>query len=175
MSSLAEELVLDASEQALDGGRPDYIPMISQAMIDSHLPLRALALKTGISKSRLGLLLHRDAAKRPNMSLVEFQTILNAVGLSVIQAVIRVETIRDQALLRDERYATSFALLGSVFQDLPAKLIEALEELEGIDGSEIRQEWAEPLLAAVVERVVRAVTEVQARRAAMFGKGSFKI
>ncbi len=44
-------------------------------------------------------------------------------------------------------------------------LVAALEEIEGMDGSEVRREWAGPLQAAVVQRLVKEVSSVLVRRA----------
>lgn len=145
----------------------DYIPLIQRAMAEKRMHIRELAMRTGISKSRLGLLLHRSAEKRPNMSLVEFRKILNALGISLMQAVISVETDIDEAAVHDERFATLLAMLSELFSELPARLIEALDEIHGIDGTEIRREWAVPLKEAMVEKLVKEVTSIMARRAVL--------
>lgn len=165
MSSLAR---IDAAEPSAEAGNDeqrDYIPIILRAMAEQDLGQRKLALKTGVSKTRLALLLHSDPAKRIPMTLVEFQTILNALDINIIQAIIRVESFRDQKLVDEERYATLIAMLSEVFRGLPAMLVTALEEIEGIDGTEVRREWAGPLQAAVVARLVKEVSNVLTRRA----------
>src|SRR6218665_1977721 len=104
MSSLAR---IDAAEPPGDGGNDeqrDYIPVILRAMAEQNISQRKLALKAGISKTRLALLLHSDPTKRVAMTLVEFQTILSALEINLLQAIIRVETLRDQKLADDERY-----------------------------------------------------------------------
>ncbi|WP_337847836.1 XRE family transcriptional regulator [Sphingomonas sp.] len=125
---------------------------------------RKLALKTGIGKTRLALLLHSNPAKRIPMTLREFQTILSALDISIIQAIIQVETFHGMELLQEERYATLIAMLCEVFRGLPRKVIDALEELEGIDGSEVRKNWAEPLQKAVVKRLITEVLAIIDRR-----------
>jgi transcriptional regulator with XRE-family HTH domain len=145
----------------------DYIPLIQRTMTERGLHIRELALKTGISKSRLGLLLHRNAAKRPNISLVEFRKILNALDISIMQAIISVETAIDETAVHDERFATLLSMLSELFSGLPAMLIQALDEIDGIDGTEIRREWADPLKEAVVEKLVKEVTRIMARRAVL--------
>ena len=165
MSSLAR---IDAAEPPGDGGNDeqrDYIPVILRAMAEQNISQRKLALKAGISKTRLALLLHSDPTKRVAMTLVEFQTILSALEINLLQAIIRVETLRDQKLADDERYATLIAMLGEVFKGLPSMLVTALEEIDGLDGTEVRREWAGPLQAAVVARLVKEVSNVMTRRA----------
>ncbi|WP_240502327.1 helix-turn-helix domain-containing protein [Sphingomonas panacis] len=141
--------------------------MIQQAMSGKGLHIRELATKTGISKSRLGLLLHSNATKRPNLSLVEFQKILNALDISIVQAIISVESAIDQESVHDERFVTLLAMLSELFTGLPSMLIQALDEIDGIDGTEIRREWAVPLKEAVVEKLVKEVTNIMARRAVL--------
>lgn len=136
-------------------------------MAERGLHLRELAMKAGISKSRLGLLLHSDARKRPCISLVEFQKILAALDMSIIQAIISVEASTDLKVVHDDRFATLLAMLSELFTGLPSMLIAALDEIEGIDGTEIRREWAVPLKEAMVEKLVKEVTQILARRAVL--------
>jgi len=163
-----------AALEAIEEQR-DYIPLILQAMADKDTAQRKLALKTGISKTRLALLLHSNPAKRIAMTLREFQTILRALDISIIQAIIQVEAFHGLELLQEERYATLIAMLCEVFRGLPMKLINALEELEGIDGSEVRKEWAYPLQKAVVKRLIDEVLAVMDRRARFAQSDDFRI
>lgn len=164
MSSLARIEPPDSGDISANEEQRDYIPLILNAMSGQNIGQRKLALKAGISKSRLGLLLHGDPKKRAAMSLSEFQKILDALDINIVQAVIAVETYRDQKLFHDERFATSIAMLTEVFRGLPAMLVAALDEIEGMDGTEVRREWAGPLRQAVVEKLVKEVTAVMARR-----------
>lgn len=165
MSSLARIDAGEPSAEAERGEQRDYIPVILGAMAEQNIGQRKLAMKAGVSKTRLALLLHRNPNKRLPMTLAEFQKILGALDLNIIQAIIRVETFRDQTMLADDRYATLIAMLSEVFRGLPAMLIEALDEMDGVDGTEIRREWAGPLQAAVVARLVKEVSSVMVRRA----------
>jgi transcriptional regulator with XRE-family HTH domain len=164
MSSLARVELSEDGQNPANEQQRDFIPLILDAMSEKNIGQRKLAMRAGISKSRLGLLLHSDPAKRSTMSLSEFQKILNALEINIVQAVITVETYRDQKLFHDERFATSLAMLTEVFRDLPAMLVAALDEIEGMDGTEVRKEWAGPLRQAVVEKLVKEVTAVMARR-----------
>lgn len=164
MSSLARIEPAEGNDDPKNGQKRDYIPLILDAMSDGNIGQRKLALMAGLSKSRLGLLLHSDPAKRARMTLCEFRQILNALNINIIQAVITVETYGDPELFHDERFATSIAMLTDLFKDLPAMLVAALDEIEGMDGTEVRKEWAGPLRQAVVEKLVKEVTAVMARR-----------
>lgn len=165
MQSLAISAGPENPEQHSAFEPRDYIPLIQRTMTERGLHIRELALKTGISKSRLGLLLHRNAAKRPNISLVEFQKILNALDISLMQAIISVETAIAETAVHDERFATLLSMLSELFSGLPSRLIQALDDIEGIDGTEIRREWAVPLKEAMVEKLVKEVLSIMARRA----------
>src|SRR3546814_6184928 len=56
-----------------------------------------------------------------------------------------------------ERYATVISMLCEMFAGLPRKIIEALDEINGIDGSEVKRDWGAPLQKAVVKRVAEEV------------------
>src|SRR3546814_3601145 len=74
---------------------------------------RRLAHMTGISKSRLGLLLHSDPDKRSVMTLPELEKILHALGTNILQAYICIETFKGLELPDRERYATVISMLRS--------------------------------------------------------------
>lgn len=145
-----------------------YVALILHIMAHRQIGQRTLAAKTGISKTRLGVLLHRDPAKRGSMGVNELESLLCALDTDVVEAMILTETFVQISVEYDHRYVTLIVMLSDFFKSLPRKLIETLDALEGIDGSEIRKEWALPLQRAVVKRVaaeVKAVTERRARLA----------
>lgn len=127
--------------------------------------IRQMALRANIKKSRLGVILHRDPAKRLPMTLPEFQSILRSLNIDFMQAIISVELARDMELMDDERFGALVAMLSTLFRGLPHRLIEALQELEGMDGSEIRKEWGTYFQSAVIKRMVAETTKVLQRRA----------
>lgn len=155
--------------------RRDYPALILQSMADAGLTQRMLAARTGISKSRLGLILHGDPEKRSPMTVTEFETILDALGINMVQAYIRSETLQGLELEQRERYAILIAMLCEVFVGLPRKLIDVLDELNGIDGSEVRKEWASPLQKAVVKRITEEVIAITERRARLAESEDFRI
>lgn len=165
MSSLAQFEASDDGCCPVSVEQRDFVPLILEAMSEQNIGQRKLALKTGISKTRLGLLLHSDPNKRAAMFLGEFQQILGALDINVVQAMIAVETYRDPKLFLDERFQTSIAMLTELFKGLPSMLVAALDEIEGMDGTEVRKEWAGPLRQAVIEKLVKEVGAVMARRA----------
>jgi hypothetical protein len=153
----------------------DYVPLILRTMAETATAQRKLAGKTGISKSRLGVLLHRDPAKRANMTVREFETILRALDTNMVQAFIRLETGEQAEPGSVERYATLIVMLCECFTSLPGKLIKVLEELDGLDGSEVRKEWASPLQKAVIKKVAEEVVAVTQRRARLSQGDEFQL
>jgi len=164
LSSLAKIEEANPESSSVNDRQRDFIPLILEAMSDQNVGQRKLALKAGISKSRLGLLLHSNPDKRVGMTLAEFQQILAALDINIVQAAIAVEADRDEALFHDQRFATSLAMLSELFKGLPSMLLTALDEIEGMDGTEVRKEWAGPLRQAVIEKLVKEVSAVMARR-----------
>ena len=162
------QVVAERGDDPQAGGswddKQDYVPLMLQAMGDHAIGLRALALKTGIGKSRLGLLLHRNPAKRSAMTLVEFQRILDALDMDLIEAVVSIEIL--QAARREgvARHRRLVGMLCAMFRDLPANLIAELDEVDGIDGTEVRPEWAPVLQRAVIKRLVHEIAAVVSRR-----------
>lgn len=65
----------------------DYVPLILRAMACKKATQRKLAHLTGISKSRLGVLLHSKPEKRVTMTLPEFETILHALGMNLARLI----------------------------------------------------------------------------------------
>lgn len=158
-----------------DAIRTDYVPLILQTMAETDVAQRKLAAKTGISKTRLGQLLHSNPGKRSPMTLDEFQTILHALDTNIVQAFIRVETFRELEAMPRQQHSTLIAMLCDVFITLPRKLIEVLDAFDGLDGSEVRKEWGPPLQKAVVKRVTEEVLAVSERRARLAQSDDFRI
>ena len=154
---------MDAGES----GNPlrDYIPLILESMAAQETAQRALAQKTGINKTRLGLLLHRDPAKRSVITQPELEKILHALGSNMLQAYTCIETFEGLDLVDRQRYSTIISMLCDMFAELPRKIIEALDEINGIDGSEVKRDWGAPLQRAVVKKVADEVVKIRERRA----------
>jgi hypothetical protein len=164
---------MDAGES----GNPlrDYIPLILESMAAQETAQRALAQKTGINKTRLGLLLHRDPAKRSVITQPELEKILHALGTNILQAYTCLETFQGLDLLDRQRYSTIIAMLCDMFADLPRKIIEALDEINGIDGSEVKRDWGAPLQRAVVKKVAEEVVKIRERRARLLDGDDFEL
>lgn len=165
MSSLAQIEEVSPPSSSVKDRQWDFIALILETMSGQNVGQRKLAFKSGISKTRLGMILHSNPKKRAGMSLAELLQILDALGISIVQAAIAVDADRDLPLFHDQRFATSIAMLADLFKGLPSMLLAALDEIEGMDGTEVRKEWAGPLRQAVIEKLVKEVGAVMARRA----------
>lgn len=142
----------------------DFVPFFLDAMKARKLSQRELGLKAGLTKSRIGLILHKVPDKRASMTFVEFQLLLRALGISHGEAIIAVELQEQADLAGDGRFQTSIKMLCDIFYGLPPALIGALAEIGGFDGSEIRKEWAPTLQTALIEAVLKQVDAVMHRR-----------
>lgn len=151
----------------------DYIQLILRIMAQHGTPQRVLANRTGISKSRLGALLHSNPAKRATMTVGELETILHALDTNLVQAFVHIETFPHARPADDVRHAHLITMLCDMFIPLPRKLIEVLDTLDGLDGSEVRREWASPLQKAVIKRIAQEVLAVTERRARFANSDDF--
>lgn len=171
MSSLARmeepHCVADADQAACAEEKDGvgYVSLIQHEMETRHCSLRKLELMTRINRARLGRVLHRNVTKRHAMTLVEFQTILRALDIDPIEALVVIDLIKDLEIAHDERYAKLAMMLSTLFRGLPRRLVDALHDIEGMDGSEIRQEWGTYFQSAVVNRMVHEVGQILERRA----------
>lgn len=141
-----------------------YLAVVLDAMANRRLSVRDLAGATGIRKSRLGVVLHRNSAKRLPITVPELQMLLNALDIPILHAWLRGEALWHQELHRDARLTSLFPLLADFYLDLPRKLMDAITSIEGADGTELRSEWSGPLASAVAKRMAYEITRVVERR-----------
>ena len=154
-----------------DASEPGYVLLILQAMEAQQFGLRRMELKTRLNRARLGRILHRDPAKRCAMTIVEFRSILAALGIDPLEAIIATELVRELDLTQDARFAKISVMLATLVRGLPQRLVEALHDFDGMDGSEIRAEWGTFFQKAVVNRMVHEVSQILERRAKLSSIG----
>src|SRR3546814_412310 len=87
------------------------------------IPQRKLAALTGISKTRLGLLLHSDPTKRSPMTVDELQIILHALGTDIVAAYVRIKASGTIPQPLIERHDVLFTMICDAFVDMPDGLI----------------------------------------------------
>lgn len=142
----------------------DYSAFLSDAIAANSLSLRKLALKTGIDRRRLSDILRPRTSARSGITLSEFQIILRALDIEIVDAVLAVEVLAGHGILEDHRFASMVQMIGEMFTGLPCLLADALNEIDELDGSEIRKDWATPIRRGIVEKVVKEVTAKIQRR-----------
>lgn len=161
-----------AEESPIEQPMRDFAPMIVRVMQDKRVSMRKLALATGIRRNRLSDLLRADVhvQARTSMNLLELQAILHALDLDLVAALLEVETAHQTHLIHDDRFVTMMHMISEICANLPLSLVNALNEVEGMEGTEIRREWAGPLCDGIVHRVVKEVAAIIERRSG-FGRG----
>lgn len=152
-------------------GRADvqagFLAVILDAMAHKRLSVRDLAGASGIGKSRLGAVLHSNEAKRPPLTVPELQMLLEALDIHVLHAWLKGEALRHMGSHSDSRLNRLFPLLSEFYLDLPRKLLAAMAEIDGADGTELRREWSGPLANAVARRIAHEIMRVIERRNAL--------
>lgn len=144
-----------------------YLAVILEAMTHQRLSVRDLAGVTGIRKSRLGVVLHRNSAKRLALTVPELQMLLEALDIPILHAWLRGEALWHVGAHQDGRLNRMFPLLAEFYADLPRKLMDAMTEIDGADGTELRLEWSGPLASAVAKRMAHEILRVIERRNAL--------
>lgn len=157
MSEASESLAISTID-------PDYICLIRDMMAASATPHRSLSEKTGISKSRLGRILHRNPKKRLRMTVDELEGILSALGTNILKAFLRTEALRDLDPSDHARYESVIDLVGEIVKDLGQELVKTLEEMGGLDGTEPQPHWVGILRKGWIEDISKAVAFVMGRR-----------
>jgi hypothetical protein len=181
MSSLAklvQETLPEAGEECVPleaTSHHGYVPLIRDGMRNLGLTNRKLATRTGIGRRRINTLLAAEQAQLPgndSITLAELKSILHALEIDFLQAVVRVELVRDLELLLDNRLSSAISMVGELCKELPAILLESLQKIDGLDGTEIRLEWAETLINFIVSKVTLGVTQTIVRREGRTALGS---
>jgi hypothetical protein len=142
-----------------------YVTLIHQQMDVRRIGLRGLAATTHVGLSRLGRILHRDPAKRLQMTLLEQQAILHALDLDLIEATIAIEIFHHLDWVHDDRFAKLSSMLSMMIRGLPQIVIDALRDFDTMDGSEIRPEWGLLFQKGVTNKLVLEVGRILERRA----------
>ena len=169
---MRETLCVESADQGArlqagveDASEPNYVLLILQEMEARQIGLRRMELKTRINRARLGRILHRDPGKRSAMTILEFRTMLRALEIDPIEAIVATELLRDVEPTQDGRFDKVGVMLATLVRGLPQRLAEALHDVDGMDGSEIREEWGTYFQKALVNRMVHEVGQILERRA----------
>lgn len=150
-----------ADSDELEG---DYVPLILTTMAEMKDTQRKLAVRTGISKSRLGALLHGDPGKRSTMTLPEFERILHALDMNLVHAYVCLKAFKDLDAYHRRCYSGAVFMLCDICVGAPQKMIPVLEALGGIDGTEVRHSWSPAFQNSFIKKVAEEIEAIHERR-----------
>jgi hypothetical protein len=153
----------------------DYVPLILQTMAEKNATHRRLAELTGISKSRMGVLLHVNPKRRKTMTLPEFERILHALGMNLVHAYVCLKTFKDLEPYYRQCYSGAVFMLCDICVGTPLKMIPVLEALGGVDGTEIRQTWSPAFQNSFIKKVAEEVEAIHERRERLSKTDDFNI
>ena len=145
-----------------------YVDLFRDLMISDKLSQRTISLKAGLSKTRVGQILHGTAEHRSDMYLHEFHRLLAAFDLDEMEALVLVNTYHHMSLARNERFRGLLALLAVIFRELPPNLLRRIEQITGFDGSEVHISWKDHIMGAVIDKVSEGVVEISTRKECPF-------
>jgi transcriptional regulator with XRE-family HTH domain len=136
---------------------------------------RKLAELARIGKTRLGMVLHGEAGKRSPMTVDELQIILHVLGTDLVAAYVRTRAGEEIDGDLIDRHDSLISMLCDAFAGLPEMLIVLLEEFDGIDGSEVRRDWAPAVRRAIARRLTEEVSAILVRRARLIEGDDFRL
>ena len=127
---------------------------------------RQVAVKAGISRSRMGEILHRCAEKRSPMTLDEIAAVLDAIGASQLEATIAGELMGSATHTNINVQAVSAiaSLLSELLQGLPEQLADIIEHIDGLEYDDVRREHGRRVRALVVRVFTDEYTGMAQRR-----------
>ena len=127
---------------------------------------RQVAVKAGISRSRMGEILHTCPEKRSPMRLDEIAAILDAIGTSQLEATIAAELMEKATNTNTNVQAVSAiaSMLSELLQGLPEQLADIIEHIDGLEFDDVRKEHGRRVRALVVRVFTDEYTGMAQRR-----------
>ena len=125
---------------------------------------RRVALQTGISRSRLGKVLHNSAEKRCPIKLDEIAQLLRALGISHMEAKLAAEQFEKSSQCKAEAVTNVASMLTAVFEGLPEQLADIIAHIDGLEFDDIRREHGKRVRALVVKVLTDEYTDMAQRR-----------
>lgn len=120
---------------------------------------RMLAELTGLSKTRLGNIFHKDPDKRRPVRVTEVFILLEALQIGELEAHFASElmkcTLENAPDFDDRDYKRVVDLVSEVIRDLPVKLTAAFMHIDGLEFESIRKEHGRGIQKAVIDLVVK--------------------
>ena len=156
---------LEAEEVGRNGAStPGLVDFILARIEADGTSKRRVALQTGISRSRLGKVLHNSAEKRCPIKLDEIALLLAALGVSQIEAMLAAELLETSGRSQVEKVSNVASMLTEVFVGLPEEMAEIIEHIDGLEFNDIRREHGRRVRALIVKTITEQYTEMAQRR-----------
>lgn len=147
---------------------PWLVDFIRARMVLDGVTQRMVADLTGLSKSRVGTILHSDRSKRRPIRVTEVSIILKTLNINELEAHFASELLdRDsntEPTYDSQGYMRVVDLVSEVVRGLPAKLTEALMHLDGLEFNSIRKEHGRGIQKAVINLVIKEYQDSIDRR-----------
>lgn len=142
---------------------PDFRPLIRSLMEMRSITTGMLANMSGIDAVRIDELIGHAGDDEVIMTVGELDTLINALDVAPIEAVIRLETFDLIADRHRNRLDPIIRLLAAVFRDVSTTVMAAAPELDALDGTEFRIEWTPLLKDVVLQRIIKETATASAR------------
>lgn len=154
------EAQAEAIRLAVEQDQAVLIDWIRAELKRDKLTLRKLAIACGLNKTRLGYILHPELDKRRVAQSPEIMVVLRAMGLNPIQA----SVVMEASHYSDGTFSSLFDLLARLYVELPLLVMNAIKDIQGLDGSHIKPEWAEALAIGIAKKLKEVLIQCQLRR-----------
>ena len=161
MGAVRREDEIEGRTEATTSGLVDFILARIEA---SGLSKRQAAVKAGISRSRMGEILHRSPEKRSPMRLDEIASVLDAIGATHLEATIAAELMESTAKANVQAVSAIASMLTELLQGLPEQLADIIEHIDGLEYDDVRREHGRRVRALVIRVFTDEYTGLAARR-----------
>lgn len=143
---------------------PGFVDFMLAKMDADNVSVRQIAQETGIKRSRLHNVLHRDAAKRHAIRLDEQLLILGVLGVTQLEAALANELLADVEVNNQKGITRIATMLSVLIHGLPAQIASVIDHIEGLEYDDVRKEHGLRLQATIVKIVRDQYTDIARRR-----------
>lgn len=131
--------------------------------------VRELAFLTKIGRSRLHDGLHREVGKRASLKMPEIGAVLEALGISRIEAMYAQETLeRNEAGVELKDLLKVISMVLGIVTGLPEQVITVVQHVEGLGFDDIRPEHGEAAQGLLVRALQVEYKKIGKRRSQRF-------
>lgn len=139
----------------------DYLLFKADAQ---RISIRKLAEMAGINHSRCGRILHKDPERRHAIKIYEVTQILAVLNVEFLEAALADETWRQDPVIPHASVERAAVLTLEFIRGLPAKIIDIVDEIQGLDCLDIRKEQGVRLRSLIIQVIHQQYSELARRR-----------